>query len=104
MGVHPQALHELLSCVLDSAVQRTPRGGQVQVHATEQDGRVKVVVDDTGREVAQRLNEMLHSEPSCNSQVSTPWQTPPGCEWRLSCYMQVTADFTVLLYCRPQMD
>ncbi len=74
--VHAQALHELLSCVLDSAVQRTPRGGRVQVHAAEQDGRVSIIVEDTGREMAQRLNDMLQPQPSSTSQVSALWLDP----------------------------
>ena len=74
--MHVQALHELLGCLLDSAVQRTPRGGQVRVSpGRAADGRVKVDIVDTGQEMAQRLNEVLQSQVSSSTQVA-PMQTP----------------------------
>lgn len=69
--MHAQALHEIVSCLLDSAVQRTPRGGRVWVDAGREGGnRITVSITDSGLEMAQRLNKVLSdSHASSSGQV-----------------------------------
>lgn len=44
----PDAVHQILCNLVDNAVKYTPRGGLVEVSASEQDGAVWVTVSDTG--------------------------------------------------------
>ena len=42
------AVYQILCNLVDNAVKYTPRGGRVELSASEQDGVVKVIVSDTG--------------------------------------------------------
>ncbi len=44
----PNATFTILMNLLDNAIKFTPRGGQVKVGSTEQDGKVQLVITDTG--------------------------------------------------------
>ena len=56
-----QVLHAISSCLLDSAVQRTPRGGTVRVNAQELGGGVQIQVSDCGQEMAEQLTALLQT-------------------------------------------
>ena len=50
-----------MSCLLDSAVQRTPRGGTVRVRAQELGSGVQIQVSDCGQEMAKQLTSLLQT-------------------------------------------
>ena len=56
-----QVLHAISSCLLDSAIQRTPRGGTVRVAAQELGGGVQIQVSDCGQEMAEQLTALLQT-------------------------------------------
>jgi signal transduction histidine kinase len=60
-----QAVQDIISCLIDSALQRTPRGGRVRVQLRAADGGVMVDVIDSGTEMAERLKDIVqHSHSS----------------------------------------
>ena len=56
-----QVLHSILSCLIDSAVQRTPRGGTVRVSGNYLGEGLQLQVSDCGQEMAEQLNALLQS-------------------------------------------
>lgn len=53
-----------MSCLVDSALQRTPRGGTVRVHMRAADGGVLVDLSDDGIEMAERLESIVQQTES----------------------------------------
>jgi hypothetical protein len=54
-----QVVYDILVSLIDSALQRTPRGGHVHINFRAADGGVVVDVKDTGMEMAEHLIELL---------------------------------------------
>lgn len=63
-----QVLHSILSCLLDSAIQRTPRGGTVRVHLRYLGEGIQIQVSDCGRDLAEHLNALLQSSATVSCQ------------------------------------
>lgn len=68
-----QVLHAISSCLLDSAIQRTPRGGTVRVNAQELGGGVQIQVSDCGQEMAEQLTSLLQTSSAVRRAHLIPW-------------------------------
>ncbi len=66
-----QVLCDIVSCLIDSALQRSPRGGHVDVSLRVSEGGIFVDVLDSGTEMAERLQGLLGRNPS-QGQVTLP--------------------------------
>ncbi|MBI1737686.1 MAG: hypothetical protein HYR58_00365 [Acidobacteria bacterium] len=64
-------LAEVLQNILDNAVQYTPAGGKIAIHASIEDGQVKIDVTDTGigipRDDQQRIFERFYRVDAARS-------------------------------------
>lgn len=56
-----QVLHSILSCLLDSALQRTPRGGAIRLHLRYLGEGIQIQISDCGQEMAEHLEMLLMS-------------------------------------------
>ena len=63
-----QVLHSILSCLLDSAIQRTPRGGTVRIHLQYLGEGIQIQVSDCGQEMAEHLDMLLQSSSTVSYQ------------------------------------
>ncbi len=54
-------LHSILSCLLDSALQRTPRGGVIRIHLQYLGEGIQIQISDCGQEMAEHLDTLLQS-------------------------------------------
>ncbi len=54
-------LHSILSCLLDSALQRTPRGGRISIHLQYLGEGIRMQISDCGQEMAEHLDMLLQS-------------------------------------------
>ncbi|BDA41622.1 probable chloroplast sensor kinase, chloroplastic at N-terminal half [Coccomyxa sp. Obi] len=67
--VSPEVTCEIVSCLIDAALQRTPRGGHVDISLRVSEGGILVDVLDSGTEMAERLQGLLRRNAS-QGQVS----------------------------------
>ena len=81
-------LHSILSCLLDSALQRTPRGGRISIHLQYLGEGIQIQISDCGQEMAEHLDMLLQSSSAVRqhdtvqSCVNYLHATPTGdCLW-----------------------
>ena len=56
-----QALSGIVSCLIDSALQRTPRGGHVDISLMAREGGINIDIVDSGTQMAERLRGLLEA-------------------------------------------
>ena len=76
-GMWVQALSEVVSCLIDSALQRTPRGGHVDIKMRVRDGGIAIDFIDSGTEMAERLQSLLKAGSSQSQVISLLGTTFP---------------------------
>ena len=66
-----QVLHSILSCLLDSALQRTPRGGAIRLHLQYLGEGIQIQISDCGQEMAEHLDMLLQSSAAVGRHNNT---------------------------------
>lgn len=56
-----QVLCDIISCLIDSALQRTPRGGNVDLSMRADEASIVIEVVNSGQEMAARLQDLLQT-------------------------------------------
>ena len=70
-----ERLRQVLTNLIDNAVKYSPAGGEVEVHAYQEDGRVRIDVHDRGPGIAKEDQKLIFEK---FGRVSGPGATRPG--------------------------